>query len=75
MRLSVFTQHHTPVSALPKDLREQADESANSKGNISMGICRESCKLRSGSGSRMRLEPLRKAGKLGYILILLPPGQ
>lgn len=69
----LFTQHQTPVSALPKDTREEAQKAANSKGNLYYKDLPE--ELRAALWQRFKdgIEPLKAAGRLGYILIQLPP--
>lgn len=69
----IFTQHQTPLSALPKDLREKAAEAVNSKGNVYYKDLSE--ELRADLWQRFKdgIEPLRKAGKLGYLLLQLAP--
>jgi uncharacterized protein YecE (DUF72 family) len=68
---SLFTQHPTPVKALPKDLREQAAKS----GKDRVYLKDVDAELADEAWTRFlaALEPLRQAGKLGAILLQFPP--
>jgi uncharacterized protein YecE (DUF72 family) len=68
---SLFTQHPTPVKALPKDLREEAGKA----GKDRVYLKDVDPKLADEAWSRFlaALEPLRSAGKLGAILLQFPP--
>jgi uncharacterized protein YecE (DUF72 family) len=68
---SLFTQHPTPVRALPKDLREAAGKSGKDRvylKDVTGEVTDEAWDRFLGA-----LEPLRQAGKLGAILLQFPP--
>jgi uncharacterized protein YecE (DUF72 family) len=78
---SLFTQHPTPVKALPADLRE-AVTSAGASDGVSDGAAKERVYLKDVDPAVVdqawdrflaALEPLRQAGKLGVILLQFPP--
>jgi uncharacterized protein YecE (DUF72 family) len=68
---SLFTQHPTPVKALPADLRDAAAKSGKSRVYLK-DVDRE---LTGQAWDRFlaALEPLHQAGKLGAILLQFPP--
>jgi uncharacterized protein YecE (DUF72 family) len=68
---SLFTQHPTPVRALPVDLREEAGKAGKDRVYLK-DVSRE---LTDEAWNRFRaaLAPLRVAGKLGAILLQFPP--
>ena len=68
---SLFTQHPTPVKALPADLREDAGKA----GKDRVYLKDVDPKLADEAWKRFRaaLGPLREAGKLGAILLQFPP--
>jgi uncharacterized protein YecE (DUF72 family) len=68
---SLFTQHPTPVRALPTDLREDAGKARKER----VYLKDVDPKLTDEAWSRFlaALEPLRSAGKLGAILLQFPP--
>ena len=68
---SLFTQHPTPVKALPTDLREEAGKA----GKDRVYLKDVDAKLADAAWDRFlaALEPLREAGKLGAILLQFPP--
>ena len=68
---SLFTQHPTPVKALPADLREEAGKA----GKDRVYLKDVDPKLAAEAWKRFlaALEPLRSAGKLGAILLQFPP--
>lgn len=68
---SLFTQHPTPVRALPKDLREQAAKTGKDRVYLSD----VDAELADEAWQRFlsALEPLRQQGKLGAILLQFPP--
>jgi uncharacterized protein YecE (DUF72 family) len=70
---SLFTQHPTPVKALPKDLREAAEKAAKGKERVYLKDV--DAKLADEAWDRFlsALEPLSSAGKLGAILLQFPP--
>jgi uncharacterized protein YecE (DUF72 family) len=70
---SLFTQHPTPVKALPKDLREAAEKAARGKERVYLKDV--DAKLADEAWDRFlsALEPLTSAGKLGAILLQFPP--
>src|SRR5690349_5539738 len=68
---SLFTQHPTPVKALPADLRDAAAKTGKSRVYLK-DVDNE---LTGQAWDRFlaALEPLREAGKLGAILLQFPP--
>src|SRR6516162_5334434 len=69
---SLFTQHPTPVRALPADLREAA---AGEDGKARVYLKDVDPAVTEAAWDRFlaALEPLRAAGKLGAILLQFPP--
>jgi uncharacterized protein YecE (DUF72 family) len=68
---SLFTQHPTPVRALPKDLREAAAKSG--KERVYLKDVDQKVADQAWERFLAALEPLRAAGKLGAILLQFPP--
>src|ERR1700761_8155133 len=68
---SLFTQHPTPVKALPVDLREAAGRA----GKTRLYLKDVDAEVADAAWDRFlaALEPLRRAGKLGAILLQFPP--
>jgi len=69
---SLFTQHPTPVKAMPADLREAA---AGETGKERVYLKDVDPAVTGQAWDRFfaALEPLREAGKLGAILLQFPP--
>jgi uncharacterized protein YecE (DUF72 family) len=68
---SLFTQHPTRVAALPSDLRpavEQADRDTVDLRDVPAAVADQAWDRFLGA-----LAPLRRAGKLGAILLQFPP--
>jgi uncharacterized protein YecE (DUF72 family) len=68
---SLFTQHPTPVRALPADLREAA--SASGKDRVYLKDVDPAVADQAWDRFLAALEPLDSAGKLGAILLQFPP--
>ena len=68
---SLFTQHPTPVRALPTDLREAAGKSG--KDRVYLKDVDPEVTDQAWDRFLAALEPLRQAGKLGAILLQFPP--
>ena len=68
---SLFTQHPTPLRALPKDLREAAGKSG--KDRVYLKDVAQEVTDEAWNRFLSALEPLRQAGKLGAILMQFPP--
>ncbi len=68
---SLFTQHPTPVRALPADLREAAGQSG--KDRVYLKDVGPAVAEQAWDRFLAALEPLREAGKLGAILLQFPP--
>jgi uncharacterized protein YecE (DUF72 family) len=68
---SLFTQHPTPVRALPADLREAAGRSG--KDRVYLRDVDSAVADQAWDRFLAALEPLRSAGKLGAILLQFPP--
>ena len=68
---SLFTQHPTPVRALPADLREAA--SVSGKDRVYLKDVDPAVADQAWERFLTALEPLNSAGKLGAILLQFPP--
>lgn len=68
---SLFTQHPTPVKALPTDLREEAGKAG--KDRVYLKDVDPEVTGQAWDRFFAALEPLRTAGKLGAILLQFPP--
>ncbi|HEX6452233.1 MAG TPA: DUF72 domain-containing protein [Trebonia sp.] len=68
---SLFTQHPTPVRALPADLRESAAKAG--KERVYLKDVDPEVADQAWDRFLAALEPLREAGKLGAILLQFPP--
>jgi uncharacterized protein YecE (DUF72 family) len=68
---SLFTQHPTPVKALPADLREAAGKSG--KDRVYLKDVDPEVTGQAWDRFHAALEPLRQAGKIGAILLQFPP--
>jgi uncharacterized protein YecE (DUF72 family) len=68
---SLFTQHPTPVKALPADLRESAEKSG--KTRVYLKDVDPEVTGQAWDRFLAAIEPLREAGKLGAILMQFPP--
>ena len=68
---SLFTQHPTPVRALPADLREAAGKAG--KDRVYLKDVDPEVTATAWDRFHAALEPLRQAGKLGAILLQFPP--
>jgi uncharacterized protein YecE (DUF72 family) len=68
---SLFTQHPTPVRALPVDLRESAGKAG--KDRVYLKDVDPEVTGQAWDRFLAALEPLRQAGKLGAILLQFPP--
>jgi len=68
----LFTLHQTPLQTLPPDVRPEAEPLVNKKGNVYYEDLPGP--LVAGLWQRFRdsLQPLRAAGKLGYVLLQFP---
>jgi uncharacterized protein YecE (DUF72 family) len=68
---SLFTQHPTPVRALPTDLREEAGKTG--KDRVYLKDVSQELADEAWGRFLAALEPLRSSGKLGAILLQFPP--
>ena len=68
---SLFTQHPTPVKALPADLREAAGQAG--KDRVYLKDVDAAVAGQAWDRFLAAVEPLRGAGKLGAILLQYPP--
>ena len=68
---SLFTQHPTPVKALPTDLREAASQAG--KDRVYLKDVDPTLADQAWERFLAALEPLNEAGKLGAILLQFPP--
>ena len=76
---SLFTQHPTPPSSLPKHIYEQLGDEVKSKDRIYLDHIAADAAEEIMAGFVSALEPLHASGKLGAILLQFPhwfyPGQ
>jgi uncharacterized protein YecE (DUF72 family) len=70
---SLFTQHPTPVKALPSDLRAAVSDAAPGKSRVYLSGVDPAVVDQAWERFLAALEPLRSAGKLGAILLQFPP--
>ena len=70
---SLFTQHPTPVKALPADLREAVAAASGGKDRVYLKDVDPAVTDQAWERFLAALEPLREAGKLGTILLQFPP--
>jgi uncharacterized protein YecE (DUF72 family) len=70
---SLFTQHPTPVKALPKDLRDSVVAASAGKSRVYLSGVDPAVVDQTWERFLAALEPLRQAGKLGAILLQFPP--
>ena len=68
---SLFTQHPTRIAALPADLRERVPDTG--KGTVYLRQVAPAVADQAWDRFLSALEPLRRAGKLGAILLQFPP--
>ena len=68
---SLFTQHPTPVKALPADLREAVAKTG--KDRVYLKDVDPEVTGQAWDRFHAALEPLRQAGKIGAILLQFPP--
>jgi len=68
---SLFTQHPTPVKALPVDLREAVGKTG--KDRVYLKDVDPEVTGKAWDRFHAALEPLRQAGKIGAILLQFPP--
>jgi uncharacterized protein YecE (DUF72 family) len=68
----LFTLHQTPLKALPTDLRGEAEAAANKSGNVYYRDLPRGLRDELWQRFKDGLQPLRDAGKLGYILLQWP---
>lgn len=69
----LFTQHPTPLSALPKDLREQLPADIKEKASVYLGNMSPELVNELWGRFESALLPLDSAGKLGTVLFQFPP--
>ena len=70
---SLFTQHPTPVKALPADLREAVAAASGGKDRVYLSGVDPAVADQAWDRFLAALEPLRRADKLGAILLQFPP--
>ena len=68
-----FTLHQTPLKSLPSDIRKQVAGLAGKGGNVYYGDLPEDVKDELWRMFLEGIDPLKAAGKLGYLLVQLPP--
>ena len=69
----VFTLHQTPISSLPAEAREQVQGLENERGNIYYPALPDDVKDDLWQRMEDGVQPLKDAGKLGYVLLQFPP--
>ncbi len=69
----LLTQHPTPPKSLWKDFREKLPEEMAEKRNVYMRDLPRELQSEAAQAFRDALMPLHSAGKLGVVLIQLPP--
>ena len=70
---SLFTQHPTPVKALPADLREAVTAGAAGRDRVYLKDVDPAVADQAWDRFLAALEPLHRAGKLGAVLLQFPP--
>lgn len=68
-----FTLHQTPLKSLPKAVRDEVEGQVNKAGNVYYEELPPAVKDELWRMFLEALEPLKAAGKLGYLLVQLPP--
>jgi len=69
----LFTQHPTPISALPKDIREALPTEAKEKTNVYQRDMPQELMAELWGRFERALLPLDSAGKLGVVMFQFPP--
>jgi uncharacterized protein YecE (DUF72 family) len=69
----LFTLHQTPLKVMPTEVRDELEPFVNSRGNLYYEDLPEAVRDDLWQRFLDALRPLKDAGKLGYILIQLPP--
>lgn len=69
----IFTQHQTPPSSLPKDIREALPSSLKEKNNLYQNNLPSDILNEMWNRFESALLPLDSAGKLGVVLFQFPP--
>jgi uncharacterized protein YecE (DUF72 family) len=68
-----FTLHQTPLKSLPKAIREEVEDLANRAGNVYYEDLPPEVRDEMWRMFLEAVAPLKSAGKLGYLLVQLPP--
>jgi uncharacterized protein YecE (DUF72 family) len=68
-----FTLHQTPVKSMPQELRDEMEGRANKAGNLYYKDLPDEVRDELWKMFLEALGPLKSAGKLGYLLLQLPP--
>jgi uncharacterized protein YecE (DUF72 family) len=68
----LFTLHQTPLKVLPSEVRDEAEEFVNSRGNVYLEDLPDALVNDLWQRFRDSLQPLKAAGKLGYVLLQFP---
>jgi uncharacterized protein YecE (DUF72 family) len=68
----LFTLHQTPLNSLPSEVREEAGEFVNSRGNVYLDDLPDALVNDLWQRFHDSLAPLKSAGKLGYVLLQFP---
>ncbi len=70
---SLFTQHPTPLTALPRSIREEFGPDIKAKGNIYWHHLPEKAAASLWAGFARSVESLRAADKFGAVMFQFPP--
>ncbi len=70
---SLFTQHPTPFSSLPRTIREKYASQIKAKGNVYLHHLPDAAVVELWSILIRTIESFRQEGKLGAVLFQLPP--
>jgi uncharacterized protein YecE (DUF72 family) len=68
-----FSLHQTPVKSMPKDLRDAVEPLANRAGNVYYEELPDDVRASLWQMFLEAIGPLKVGGKLGYLLLQLPP--
>jgi uncharacterized protein YecE (DUF72 family) len=70
---SLFTQHPTPLTSIPKDLRDKIPEASIASSHVYLHNLPEDAADELWKRFAKSIEPLASAGKLGLIMFQFPP--
>jgi uncharacterized protein YecE (DUF72 family) len=70
---SLFSGHPTPLTSIPRDLREEAKKALKKGDHLYINHLDEVIEDKMWERFRSAIFPLREAGKLGFVMIQYPP--